>query len=239
MLQGSPVSPQEGTLWQPCRRIFAFLYAAQPHLAHWFGSVEEMWVILTAVIVTVGALLPATVGAGDTVPASLLAGSWIAAETVEEKEQRLRAIDAATNQLGRLQRGRARSRLQERTAPPPRLTIALTDSTVALTSGDLRLAVALGGAPAEVPTNQGKAWISAQVGDQRLTVVARGDDGDRTTIYHASHDDLTVEVTLMSPNLAGVLKYRSSYVRVKSTAVTSPAFVGIHHGITGPESPPR
>jgi hypothetical protein len=171
--------------------------------------------LVTTVGLAIGAALPTMGGPRVAEPASSLAGHWRAAETADEREQRLKAIDEATDRLGRFQRNRARSRLAERTSPPPRLTIAIEESTVAITSGDRRLEVKPGAAPVEIADNQGKARVSGQMDDEGLTLLARGDEGDRTTVYRASGNTLTVEVTMTAPALTGALKYRSTYDRVK------------------------
>lgn len=172
--------------------------------------------LVTTVGLAVGAVLPTMGGARAAEPASPLAGHWRAAETADEREQRLRAIAEVTGRLGRFQRNRARSRLAERTSPPARLTIALEESTVAITSGDRRLEVKPGAAPVEIANNQGKARVSGQMtDDEGLILLARADEGDRTTVYRASGNTLTVEVTITAPNLTGALKYRSTYDRVK------------------------
>lgn len=171
--------------------------------------------LVTTVGLALGAVFPPMGGARAAEPASPLTGHWRAAETADEREQRLQAIDEATDRLGRFQRKRARSRLAERTSSPPRLTIVIEESTVAITSGDRRLEVKPGAAPVEIAGNQGKARVSARMDDEGLTLLARADEGDRTTVYRASGNTLTVEVTMTAPNLGGALKYLSTYVRVK------------------------
>ena len=59
-----------------------------------------------------------------------LAGRWRVAEATDEEKQRLKAIDEVTDRLGRFKRGKARSRLAERTVPPSSLMIDVTDSKV-------------------------------------------------------------------------------------------------------------
>jgi hypothetical protein len=171
--------------------------------------------LATAVGLAVGAVSPATGGARAAEPASPLTGQWRAAETADEREQRLKAIDEAIDRLGRFKRNRARSRLAERTSPPPRLTIAIEESTVVVTSGSRRLEVTPGAAPVEIAGNGGKARVSAQMDDDGLTLLARADEGGRTTVYRASGDTLAMEVTMTGPSLAGALRFRSTYVRVK------------------------
>ncbi len=171
--------------------------------------------LVTTVGLAVGAVLPTMGGPRAAEPASPLAGHWRAAETADEREQRLQAIDEATGRLGRFQRNRARSRLAERTSPPPRLTIAIEESTVAITSGDRRLEVTPGAAPVEIADTQGKARVSAQMDDEGLTLLARAEEGDRTTVYRASGNTLTVKVTMTAPELAGTLKFQSTYVPEK------------------------
>lgn len=171
--------------------------------------------LATIVGLAIGAAVPTMGVARAAEPASPLAGHWRAAETAAEREQRLRAIDEASDRLGRFQRNVARSRLADRTSPPPRLTIAIKESIVAITSGDRRLEVTPGAAPVEVAGNQGKARVSAQMDDEGLTLRARAEEGDRTTVYRASGNTLTVKVTMTAPELAGTLKFQSTYVREK------------------------
>lgn len=171
--------------------------------------------LATTVCLAVGAVVPTMGVARAAEPASPLAGHWRAAETADEREQRLQAIDEASDRLSRFQRNRARSRLADRTSPPPRLTIAIEASSVAITSGDRRIEVTPGAAPVEVAANRGKARISARMDDEELTLLARAAEGDRTTVYRASGNTLTVEVTMTAPELAGTLKYQSTYVREK------------------------
>lgn len=173
--------------------------------------------LVTTVGVSVGAMFPTMGGARAAELASPLAGQWRAAETADERAQRIQAIDEATDRLGRVKRNRARSRLVERTSPPPRLTIAIEGSTVAVTSGDRRFEIRPGAAPIEIADTQGKARVHAQMDDEELTLVARADEGVRTTVYRASGNILTVEVTMTAADLAGALKFQSTYVRVTGT----------------------
>jgi hypothetical protein len=132
-----------------------------------------------------------------------LAGRWRAAETADEKKQRLQAINEATRHLGVFRRGKARRRLAERTSPPQSLIIELEGSKVAIASGDRRLELELGRPPIEVSGKQGKAQVSAKMEGPRMIVKARSGDGERTTAYRAKGDRLSVEVTMTGANLAG------------------------------------
>jgi hypothetical protein len=86
---------------------------------------------------------------------------------------------------------------------------------VTITSGDRRLELELGGSPIEVEGNQGKTQVSARIEGERLVVVARSGDGERTTTYRADGARLSVEVTMTGARLAGPLRYVSTYVRTK------------------------
>jgi hypothetical protein len=48
---------------------------------------------------------------------------------------------------------------------------------------------------------------------ERLIVEARSEKADRTTAYSANGDRLTIEVIMKNAQLAGTLKYVSTYVR--------------------------
>jgi hypothetical protein len=80
---------------------------------------------------------------------------------------------------------------------------------------DRRIELELGGSPIEVSENQGTARVSARTEGERLIVVARSDEGERTTAYTATGDRLSMEVTMTSTQLAGPLQYASTYVRAE------------------------
>jgi hypothetical protein len=145
----------------------------------------------------------------------LVAGHWRAAETEDEEKQRLEAIEEATDDMGRFRRGRARSRLKERTSPPPSLMLEVHGSKVTIVSGDRRLELELGGSPIEVSGNEGAARLSATTENGRLIVVARSDEGERTTTYRAEGAGLSMEVTMTSGRLAGPLQYATTYARME------------------------
>jgi hypothetical protein len=50
---------------------------------------------------------------------------------------------------------------------------------------------------------------------ERLIVVARSGDGERTTTFRADGARLSVEVTMTGVRLAGPVRYVSTYVRAK------------------------
>jgi len=145
----------------------------------------------------------------------LLAGGWHAAETADERKQRLEAIDEVTDDLGRLKRGKARSRLADRTSPPPSLVIEMKGPRVTIVTGDDRLELELGGSPIEVSESDAKAQVSARMECERLIVVALSDNGERTTTYRADEDGLSMEVVLTSASIAGPLRYTTTYARAE------------------------
>jgi hypothetical protein len=146
---------------------------------------------------------------------SLLTGHWRAAETEDEKKQRLQAIDEVTEDMGRFKRGKARSRLEERTSPSPNLKIDIKDSNLTIASEDHKLEVELGGAPIEISGSDGKSQVSAQIEGELLTIVAIGDQGERRTTYRADETGLAMEVIITSDNLDRPLKYVTTYTRVE------------------------
>jgi hypothetical protein len=146
---------------------------------------------------------------------SPLAGHWRMAETEDEKKQRLQAIDEATERMGRFRRGKARSRLSERTAPRDFILIEVEGSKVTIGSENRQLELELGGPPIEVSGSEGKAQVSAKMEGERLIVEARSEKADRTTAYSANGDRLTIEVIMTNVQLAGPLKYVSTYARLE------------------------
>jgi hypothetical protein len=145
---------------------------------------------------------------------SLLTGHWRAAETEDEKEQRLQAIDEVTEDMGRFKRGKARGRLKERTSPSPGLMIEIEDLNLTIGSGDHEFELELGGAPIEISGSDGKSQVSAYIEGGLLTVVARTDKGQRATTYRTSDAGLLLEVTMTGDKLDTPLKYVTTYTRV-------------------------
>jgi hypothetical protein len=146
---------------------------------------------------------------------SPLAGSWLLAETADEKKARLQAIDEVTERFGRFMRGRARDRLSERTAPPRNLVIEIEDSKVTIVSGDRRLELVDGGTPIEISGSEGEARISAKMKGPQLIVVVTSSKAERSTVYSTKERNLLVEVTMTAAELAKPLKYVSTYSRVE------------------------
>jgi hypothetical protein len=166
-------------------------------------------------VLTVAALVLMAPGTHAEEATSPLAGSWDLAATAEEEQQRLRAIDEATQHLPRFQQGRARDMLAGRTSPPQSLTIALEGSMVTIGSGGRDLELELGGAPIEVSGDQGKAQLSATMEGDQLVVTADGGRGGRTSEYRTDGDRLSVEVTMTGAKLSKPLNYVSTYERAE------------------------
>jgi hypothetical protein len=171
--------------------------------------------ILAWVVVVLALLMLA---AGDAVAAETLpsvTGSWKLATSTDQESQRLEAIDNATKDLRRMQRGRARDLLEKRTSPPQSLEIEIEGSMVTIGSGEREIELELGGTPIEVAGDQGKAQMSATMEGDRLIVVADGGKGGRTTTYSADGDRLSVEVTMTGAMLAAPLTYVATYARAE------------------------
>jgi hypothetical protein len=145
---------------------------------------------------------------------ALWTGHWRAAETEDEKKQRLQAIDEVTEDMGRFKRGKARGRLKKRTTPSPVLMIEIKDSILTIGSEDHKLKFELGGSPIEISGDDGKSQVSAHIEGELLIVVAKTDKGERTTTYRASDAGLSLEVTITGDKLDSPLKYVTTYTRV-------------------------
>jgi hypothetical protein len=146
---------------------------------------------------------------------SALSGRWRLVATDEEETQRLEAIDRATAGMGGFMRGRARSRLAERTSPPGTLFIEIGGPDVTIVAGDRRLQLRLGNDPIEVSGDDGRALMSAAIEDDQLVVLARGDSGERTTTYRVDGDRLSVEVVMTGSRLGHPLTYVATYDRIE------------------------
>ena len=190
-------------------------YAMQRSTSSRHPGSRPTHLVRAVAVLALGVLLSPTDGARAAEPSPQLAGSWRAAETADEKKERLQAIDEATRRLRAFQQSMARSRLSERTSPRPSLILEIEGPKVTIASGDRRLELELGGSPIEVSGNQGKARVSARMEGPRLIVVSRGGNGTRTTAYHADGDHLSVEVTMTGSRLAGPLEYVATYARAE------------------------
>jgi hypothetical protein len=160
-------------------------------------------------------LLPTTENVRAEEASSPLGGSWRSAETSEQKEERLDAIEEATRSVPRFGRGKARGRLEKRTTPPESIVIDLDASKVWIGSGERGLTLELGAEPIEVRGDDGKAQVSATMEGERLVVTARGGKGGRVTTYSADGHRMTVAVTMTGSRLAGPLRYTTTYSRVE------------------------
>jgi hypothetical protein len=169
---------------------------------------------LTSILV-LGALLLPTAGISSTETSSLLSGHWHAAETANEKKERLRTIDELTRHQSGFQRDMIHSRLVERTSPPRSLLIEIEGVKVTIASENGRVELELGGPPIYISGSQGKAQMMATMQGPLLLVMARSDNGKRTTTYRANENLLTMEVKMTSTRLPGALNYVVSYVRTQ------------------------
>jgi hypothetical protein len=200
-----------------CAKLPLILVIGAALESRWLRSFEFRVILLgrAATVLALAALLLTTGGAHAAEPSSPLTGRWRAAETADERQQRLEAIDEATAHFGGFRRGKARDMLAERTSPPQSLTIEIEGSTVTIGSADHELELELGAAPIEASGDQGKAQLSARMEGEQLIVVADGGKGGRTTAYRADEDAMSVEVTMTGANLAAPLTYVATYVRAE------------------------
>ena len=144
-----------------------------------------------------------------------LAGSWRYAGGGEENARREAAIEASTEELSRMIRGRARSRLGERTTPAPRIQIAQSGDAVTLTGPNGSLALTVGGPAVTVSGEGGGGQARATRRDGHLVVTIRGDGGVQTTTYRLSEDGrrLVLHVQMTGERLSVPLRFRLSYRR--------------------------
>lgn len=170
-----------------------------------------MLVALGAMLVVRSMLSPADVEAQE----PSISGSWRHLALPAEQESRYQAIDRATESIGGLMRGGARSRLRDATAPASELTIEDGGERVTLVTGGRRIVVSTDGSSTTVSGDSGGGTMQATRRDGRLVVTLRSDDATRTTVYRLSPDGarLTLEVSLTSGRLSGPVTYRVTYAR--------------------------
>ncbi|MEL6427613.1 MAG: hypothetical protein AAFZ87_13685 [Planctomycetota bacterium] len=155
----------------------------------------------------------------DREPADGIAGTWRPVETVDQRERRLAAIEAATEDLGRLARGRAKSRLEERTTHTGTLRIDLggteLGSTLSIVADAVRIDAALGGEPVGVGTGEDAARVTARWEAGRLVLIAATAGGRRTTTYRREGATLVAGVVLTSERLDAPVEYEVDHVWVR------------------------
>jgi hypothetical protein len=144
-----------------------------------------------------------------------ISGTWRHLDVRAEQESRYQSIDRATESIGGLMRGGARSRLRDATAPEAEITIQDEGERVALATGGRRVVVSTDGSSTRVSGESGGGTMRATRRDGHLMVTVCSDDATRTTVYRLSPDGarLTLEVSLTSGRLSEPVRYRVTYTR--------------------------
>jgi len=142
-------------------------------------------------------------------------GVWLHTADGQEQQQRRKAIEVATQDMSTLFRGTARKRLDERTAPPRELTLAVEGDRLELSRDGNTIALRLGAKPVTVESNGQRGALSARCDGDRIIVKAKGDGGGRLTTYTLSPDgrQLMLSVRVINERLAGPLSFHSSFRR--------------------------
>ncbi len=142
-------------------------------------------------------------------------GTWRHVDVDAGREQRHRAIDRATEGVGALMRGGARSRLRDTTEPAPDMTIEDGGARVTLITKERRLTVLTDGSSTPISADAGEGTAQATRREGQLVLTIRREDATRTTVYRLSPDGarLTLEVSLRSARLSGPLLYSIDYAR--------------------------
>ena len=140
-------------------------------------------------------------------------GVWTYAGKPDEGKRRRAAIEAATKDLSFFIRGTARGRLEERTAPPDRLTIAIEGDRLAISNGRDELSLRFDAEPVTREKNGRKGKLSARCEGGRIVVVTEGKKGRREATYTLSPDgrQLTLSARMAGERLSAPLDYESTY----------------------------
>jgi hypothetical protein len=152
---------------------------------------------------------------------------WLHAGDGEEEQLRRQAIEAATKGMSVFVRGKARRRLEDRTAPPRELVVMVQDERVELSRDGDTMSLPLGAEPVTREKNGQSGALSAHFDDERMVVSSEGKKGKRVTTYALSPDGtrLTLSVRLTAERLSGPLVYQSTYRRKSpsdASAASSP-----------------
>lgn len=145
-----------------------------------------------------------------------LSGTWVHRKDPEEAKARKAAIESVVSDLSSFIRGRARDKLEERTAPAPAFNLKLTEDHVSITRGDETLRLELDAAPVTKKRGGQTAKVSAQrQADGGVTIVSAGEKGRivRTYVRGAQADRLRVETRMTGERLGKPLAFTTSYRR--------------------------
>lgn len=145
-----------------------------------------------------------------------LVGTWEASETRKERDARFASIDEATEDLGRMRRGRARDRLMEQTTPIERMHIEIVGDRVMLTVGLRNMELRLGGDPIEIEGLNGPASATARIEEDTLVIETRAEFASWRATYRSDGETLTVSVMMTSERISNPVEFVTTYVRVDS-----------------------
>lgn len=142
-------------------------------------------------------------------------GTWLHAKKASETEQRMQAIEAATQDVPFFARKKARSRLRDATKPTPKIQIEVKDGTLQLKRGARTMNVKLGATPVEMSLGEQRAKIAARFAQHKLTVESRSEKGSRRTVFSLSEDrsTLIVRTRTATKKLKRPVEVRASYTR--------------------------
>lgn len=143
-----------------------------------------------------------------------LDGQWQAAETADEAAERQKAIKQAASSFPPMARGKAKNRLNERTAPAPNLEIAVDGKRVHLIRDGRALELELGAEPKVVEQDGKQVQISAIEEGGHLVVQSQSEDGNRTATYRTvDTGHMRLEVRINGGRLKSPLVYAQTYSR--------------------------
>lgn len=149
--------------------------------------------------------------AGPAAAAEPWEGSWRYAGGSAEDGLRKKAISEATEDLSFVVRGTARSRLQERLKPAPRLSLESDGTRVTIRGIGGELTLTLGAAPVKKTGPDGDGLLSVRTDGDALVLVAKGEKGTRTSVFKRRGDSLVLNVTLDASLLSKPVKTRATF----------------------------
>ena len=142
-------------------------------------------------------------------------GVWRSKADKREKQQRLKAIEAATADMSIFIRGTARKRLGKGTAPPARMRLVVEGKRFTVARDGKSFSLQLGANPITVKKDGKQAKVSARREGATIVVESQGEKGRRVTRYALSSDGtcLTMSVRMRGKKLSGVLAFKATFRR--------------------------
>ncbi len=150
---------------------------------------------------------------GSASPAQgVVSGSYV--QDRERSDDDFQAIESAIAGLSNAERPLARMRLRKSIATD-RIRISSSGGRVSIKyDAKTPIVVWLSGEPIKWKLVEGLVFdVSAKANGEAISLTFRGDDSERTTVYHSVGQQLVEETTIISPRVSTPISYKLVYNR--------------------------